>query len=532
MPTQEKENQTGAEQAAETQQQEQQNGNFKESEKLLPFLNVKAEDHYRRIANLEEKISVRESKIEKNLDKINRLNTRADRLEDRNRFLTAMFGDMPFVKNIVKKNEEKIKTIREEKIPKRENKIKNHKNKIQQLNAKMDKVQHKLDRVLSLNYVIKSFKIGANQERRQAFSQALNDFQKSTVDCMTDKINAMKEQRKSLLEQYDDPKKDAADKFQIQKKIESLNLKIDKLTEKIEKVEMRRNSERADAEIDSEMNRTAEKTAKAAKQENISMSELSEEISTGETIQTERQEIINDEVIPDFFPEYHPDFPEYDEQSQFSAIPPEYQQGLPEPPPDAYFQQGYPDIPPDYRQNMNYQQQEQRQELVKINPDFYRSLPKNQRSVNVQPKSIADKVMKHLEQMRIPFSAVERKGGLVAITVAKQNANIIKSLISQEQGNRAKQLINPEFFRRLAKEDRYTQRMSEEQAREKIAELDAKGIAHSAVINGENSGVTVHKANAQQAFFSVKQLRQKATKKSQQKSSPQREQKRKSQGLE
>lgn len=529
MPTQEKENQTGAEQAAETQQQERQNENFKKSEKLLPFLNVKAEDHYRRISDLEEKISVREGKIERNLDKINRLNARADRLEDRNNFLTAMFGDMPFVKNIIEKNEEKIKTIREEKIPKRENKIKNHKNKIQQLNAKMDKVQHKLDRVLSLNSVIKSFKIGANQERRQAFSQALNDFQKSTVDCMTDKINAMKEQRNSLLEQYDDPKKDAADKFQIQKKIESLNLKIDKLTEKIEKVEMRRNGEKTDAEIDSEMNRTAEKTAKAAEQENISMSELSEEISTVETIQTERQEIFNDEVIPDFFPEY-------DEQPQFFDIPPEYQQGLPEPPPDAYFQQGYPDIPPDYRQNVNYQQQEQkqpeRQDFVKINPDFYRSLPKNQRSVNMQPKSIADKVMKHLEQMRIPFSAVERKGGLVAITVAKQNANIIKSLISQEQGNRAKQLVNPEFFRRLAKEDHCTQRMPEQQAREKIAELDAKGIAHSAVINGENSGVTVHKANAQQAFFSVKQLRQKATKKSQQKSSPQREQKRKSQGLE
>ena len=75
--------------------------------------------------------------------------------------------------------------------------------------------------------------------------------------------------------------------------------------------------------------------------------------------------------------------------------------------------------------------------------------------------------------------------------------------------------------------------MSEEQAEAKSAELSRKGIAHSAVLDGEKSGVTVHKKDAQTAFFSLKQFKQKASKKSREKAPAQKQKtKSKNQGLE
>ena len=171
--------------------------------------------------------------------------------------------------------------------------------------------------------------------------------------------------------------------------------------------------------------------------------------------------------------------------------------------------------------------------VTKVNPEYYASLPKNDRSINPMQKNIADKVMEKLEQMNIPFSAVERKGGLVAVTVSKANEGILKAVEKQARADRGKQLVNPEFFKSLQKSERFTQRMSEDQAQAKMAELDKKGIEYSAVLDGDRSGVTVRQTDKKQAFFSVKQFKQKAAAKARQKTPPQKQKtKSKSQGLE
>ena len=87
------------------------------------------------------------------------------------------------------------------------------------------------------------------------------------------------------------------------------------------------------------------------------------------------------------------------------------------------------------------------------------------------------------------------------------------------------------------KQERFTQRMDEGQARKKSAELTAKGVEHSAVFGGEKSAVTVAKKDSQRAFFSRGRMQRDAQRisgRGQQKSQ-QREQtpkKRKNQGLE
>ena len=145
--------------------------------------------------------------------------------------------------------------------------------------------------------------------------------------------------------------------------------------------------------------------------------------------------------------------------------------------------------------------------------------------------------MAELQKQNIPYSAVVRKNDTVAVTVSKANAEAYKQIESAVKGERAVEYVNPDFFKSLPKQERFTQRMDEGQARKKSAELTAKGVEHSAVFGGEKSAVTVAKKDSQRAFFSRGRMQRDAQRisgRGQQKPQ-QREQtpkKRKNQGLE
>ena len=183
------------------QRKQQAQDNIQKSRKLLPFLNAKAEQHTNRIDNLNSKITTQESKITMHTAKIEKLTARADKLEDTNKMLKNMFGDNPLVQSFIKKNEQKIADIRENKIPNRQQKIKACHAKIGRLTAKRDIVQHKLNRVVALNDTIKSFTIGRNAERRVAFSDAIGRLNVATVECLTDK-KAQLESRKNAVMKF------------------------------------------------------------------------------------------------------------------------------------------------------------------------------------------------------------------------------------------------------------------------------------------------------------------------------------------
>lgn len=137
-----------------------------------------------------------------------------------------------------------------------------------------------------------------------------------------------------------------------------------------------------------------------------------------------------------------------------------------------------------------------------VNPEYYASLSKEQRHTRVEPIDTARKIAGELQKQNIPYSAVVRKNDTVAITVSKENAQAYKQIESAVKGERAVELVNPEFFKALPKQERFTQRMDEGQARKKSAELTAKGVEHSAVFGGEKSAVTVAKKDSKRAFFS------------------------------
>lgn len=172
-----------------------------------------------------------------------------------------------------------------------------------------------------------------------------------------------------------------------------------------------------------------------------------------------------------------------------------------------------------------------------INPEYYASLGKEDKHTRVEPIDTARQIVAELQKQNIPYSAVVRKNDTVAVTVSKANAEAYKQIESAVKGERAVEYVNPDFFKSLPKQERFTQRMDEGQARKKSAELTAKGVEHSAVFGGEKSAVTFAKKDSQRAFFSRGRMQRDAQRisgRGQQKSQ-QREQtpkKRKNQGLE
>lgn len=173
-----------------------------------------------------------------------------------------------------------------------------------------------------------------------------------------------------------------------------------------------------------------------------------------------------------------------------------------------------------------------------INPEYYASLGKEDKHTRVEPISTARQIVAELQKQNIPYSAVVRKNDTVAVTVSKANAEAYKQIESAVKGERAVEFVNSDFFKALPKQERFTQRMDEGQARKKSAELTAKGVEHSAVFGGEKSAVTVAKKDSQRAFFSRGKMQRDAQRisgRGQHQKPQQREQtpkKRKNQGLE
>ena len=196
-------------------------------------------------------------------------------------------------------------------------------------------------------------------------------------------------------------------------------------------------------------------------------------------------------------------------------------------------------------------------EQQKFNPEYFKSIPRADRLTDTRSTDAARKIMDALHQQGIPFSAVFRENGTASITVnqkqhgavylnavraageplpvqqkqqdmtvrtpeaavritealnhagvhnssvrqgkatvivtAQQDRSHVNAVISDSEQQHRKQFINPETYKQIPQEERFTRRMPEAQARETVNQLASKGVPHSAVLNGERSAVTVEK---------------------------------------
>lgn len=651
-------------QQAKAQEHQKDETNVQKSGKLLPFLNAKAEHHQSRIDSIDEKIANQTDKIDRNRAKIEALTTKADKLEDTNRMLKVTFGNMPLVKGIIERNEKRIQAIREVKIPKREQKIEQGWQKINALTAKRDKISHKLNRVIALNDTIRSFSIGINKQRREAFSDAMDRLNEATYSCLSDKRKSLVEKKNSIIETYNSPDTSVVDKYKLQAQINDLSERIQTVNDRMEKVCQHDEfyTMQSDDTLDAQMKLTsgkladmvdngtasvpdlAEKTlfaaleteelnksqvtaladkfnhqitakveeqleddynmidgiinngskedidkAKAELAEGIkSMESLSDNPFVSEEVRASaaeelakmksQLELFNmyDEVRVDNWlsdmiesgnaivtddggfkvnPDYYKELPRNDRhvetmteiqavevmsalmaaEVQFSASSKgEDKVGI------TVSKQDIDALNDTMQKSMVRtvkapKSQKKEGHYQTVNPDYYKSLPKDQRHTRVEPKDVAREIVRGLQRENISYSAVVRKNDTVAITVSKDNAQAYKQISDNVKGERAVQLVNPDFFKSLPKQERFTRRMPEDQAKAKIAELQNKGIEHSAVIDGEKSAVTVAKKDTRTAFFSRSKMKRDVQSLSGQgKPSPQRQQtpkKRENQGL-
>ena len=148
--------------------------------------------------------------------------------------------------------------------------------------------------------------------------------------------------------------------------------------------------------------------------------------------------------------------------------------------------------------------QRSRSGIRKINPNYYRQIPPEDRVITNEPAKVGAIIMTELEKQKIPFSAVETDKG-VTITVSKKNESAFHAAEEKAKDTHVR-LVNPEVFRQIPREDRAIQPMSEKDAQETMQKLEKDGIPYSARLDGDKSAVTVRKSEAP-AYFSRKKMK-------------------------
>lgn len=656
---------------AQAQEQQQEESGAQKSDKLLPFLNAKAEHHQSRIDSLDEKIANQTDKIDRNKAKIEALSAKADKLEDTNRMLKATIGNLPGIRTLIANNEKRIQAIREVKIPKRQEKIDQGWKKIDTLTAKRDRIEHKLNRVIALNDTIKSFGIHFNKERREAFADAMTRLNSSTVDCLSDKKATLEAKKQAILDTYNAPETSAVDKLKLGEQLKGVNERIGALESKIMKLARPEThyEEQTNDQLDASMILTGEKLGEMVQNGTMDIPSLAEgAVQAAQEVETlDRSQVASiadkliDQPLASAEMQMEDDYNMIDgiinngSKEDIDKARAELREGIK----NMENLAENPFVPQEMRENATAELEKMRKQLelldsvdeieveswlmtmvdngdavltddggFKVNPDYYKELPRGDRHVEtmteiqavevmsaltaagvaysaatkgedkvgitvskndvpalndvmyasigkiahteaakenggkgekgkyqtinpeyyaslgkddkhtrVEPIATARKIVAELQKQNIPYSAVVRKNDTVAVTVSKANVEAYKQIESAVKGERAVEYVNPDFFKSLPKQERFTQRMDEGQARKMSAELTAKGVEHSAVFGGEKSAVTVAKKDSQRAFFSRGRMQRDAQRisgRGQQKSQ-QREQtpkKRKNQGLE
>lgn len=142
----------------------------------------------------------------------------------------------------------------------------------------------------------------------------------------------------------------------------------------------------------------------------------------------------------------------------------------------------------------------------KINNDFYRTLPRDDRTTEVVPARYAMEIMQQLSDKGIEFSAVSRQNDKAAITVHKNNADILKRTADNTAENLMRhddekstdsEKINPEYYKQLKKDERSVIRLPHAAGNKTISALQSAGIPFSAIKSENLTSITVHKDNSQ-----------------------------------
>ena len=539
---------------AQAQEQQQEESGTQKSGKLLPFLNAKAEHHQSRIDSLDEKIANQTDKIDRNKAKIEALSAKADKLEDTNRMLKATIGNLPGIRTLISNNEKRIQAIREVKIPKRQEKIDQGWKKIDTMTDKRDRISHKLNRVID---TIKSFSIGLNKERRSAFADAMTRLNGATVDCLSDKKNALITQKDQLMQSYNDPATSMTWRFERQEKINDVSGGISTPEDKITKLTRPEThyEEQTNDQLDASMKLTGDKLGQMVESGAMDMPSLAEgAVQAAQEVETlDRSKVAEiadklvDQPLASAEMQMEDDYNMIDgiinngNKEDIDKARAELREGIK----NMESLAENPFVPQDLRDNATAELKKMKKQLelldsadeveveswlsdmlengmaqltddggFKVNPDYYKELPRNDRHVETMTEVQAVEVISALTAAGVQFSAATKGDDKVGITVSKNDVPALNDVMyasigkiartdaAKENGGKGEksryQTINPEYYASLGKDDKHTRVEPIDTARKIVAGLQKSNIPYSAVVRKNDTvAVTVSKANAQ-----------------------------------
>ena len=538
-------------------QEQQQESVAQKSGKLLPLLNAKAEHHQSRIDSLDEKIANQTDKIDRNKAKIEALSAKADKLEDTNRMLKTTIGNLPGIGAVIALNEKRIQAIREEKIPERQQKIDQGWKKIDALTDKRDRIEHKLNRVIALNDTIKSFSIGFNKERREAFADAMTRLNGATVDCLSDKKATLEAKKQKILDTYNDPATSVVDKYNLSEQLKDVNERISALDDKIMKLARPEThyEEQVNDQLDASMKLTRDKLGEMVQKGNIDMPTLAESaVQAAQKVETldrtkvaELADQLNIQPLANVEMQLEDDYNMIDgiinngSKEDIDKAKAELAEGIK----SMESLAENPFVPQEMRDNAVEELAKMKSQLellnmhdevevdswlsdmldkgdavltddggFKVNPDYYKELPRNDRHVETMTEIQAVEVMSALIDAGVQFSAATKGEDKVGITVSKNDVSTLNDVMyasigkiahtdaAKENGGKGEkgkyETINPEYYASLGKDDKHTRVESIDTARKIVAELQKANIPYSAVVRKNDTvAVTVSKANAE-----------------------------------
>ena len=516
--------------------------------KLLPFLTVKAEFHKNRLQDFENRIANVNERMERAEGKIQALTDRVTALRKENQLLEKQ-QDMPFVKGMMERNNRRIEQIEQDKIPNQQDKIADLQDRAFNLKGKVNRTQHKLDRLAALSDVVKAFVFRSVGKRRERFADALDRLNTASLMCLQDKKINFTDKRDVLASKHE-WSTSSIEKLQLQEQIDKLNQKINAVDERIAKIDVKENHfEKIKDEpvMDDVIQATGEKLNEFIYGEDLSMPIVGESVvetaifasapeaeirkemamkKLGTAIAKEEQGI----EIATELAEHAPDagFREYamNDVAQRMVKLQELQAELVEvvrtPAEELKQKREELESEQDTERDVEEYMQEMvadgkadvdRSGAVKINPEYYKSLPRNDRHIEVMPENQAQAVMRNLKANGIEFSAVKRENGKVAITVSNkdilplqaakeqpvQQANV--QIKRNPQRTQAK-TINPDYYKALPKEERAIFTESKGVAQDILKRLQDHEIQFSAVERKDAVGITVSTQN-QQAYENI-----------------------------
>ena len=252
------------------------------SENLLPVLNSGYENYMDKLDSLQEQRSEIQDKISRSESRIAVLQEKTVKLEATNSMLNELIdnGKLPkIVMNIVKANEDKIRSISEKRIPKLENSISKNKDKISRLDERISVVRLKAEKLKCFSNVIKSFIIPNPQKRREMFRESMDGLRKSTENLLKIDLTAERRKLEQLSEKYE-KSNSMSEKYKLGHKMEAVRADISAIESRIRRLENApKLHEASDHAIDKTITQTESRT------ENIDLMTASENFDLDKPIE-------------------------------------------------------------------------------------------------------------------------------------------------------------------------------------------------------------------------------------------------------